>query len=81
MAVKSSLRNGIPVLLAIATNDALAGSAQNIGKLMNTKNIYFVPMSQDDVWKKPTSVIADFDQLIPAAMSSLKKEQLQPFLA
>ena len=51
MAVKSSLRNGIPVLLAIATNDALAGSAQNIGKLMNTKNIYFVPMSQDDVWE------------------------------
>ena len=48
---------------------------------MNTKNIYFVPMSQDDVWKKPTSVIADFDQLIPAAMSALKKEQLQPFLA
>lgn len=43
LAVKSHLRNARPVLLAISTNDALSGSAQNIGKLINTKNIYFVP--------------------------------------
>lgn len=80
MAVKSSLRNGIPVLLAIATNDALSGSAQNIGKLLNTKNIYFVPAAQDDPLKKPNSVIADFTQVIPAMQSALKKEQIQPIL-
>ena len=57
MAVKSHLRNSGPVVLALATNDALSGSAKNIGKLMNYKNIYFVPMKQDDPEKKPTSVI------------------------
>ena len=80
MAVKSSLRNGIPVLLAIATNDALSGSAQNIGKLLNTKNIYFVPAAQDDPMRKPNSVIADFQQVIPAMKAALKKEQIQPIL-
>ena len=80
MAVKSSLRNGIPVLLAIATNDALSGSAQNIGKLLNTKNIYFVPSAQDDPMKKPNTNIADFQQDIPAMKAALKKEQIQPIL-
>ncbi len=81
MAVKSSLRNGIPILLAIASNDALSGSAQNLGKLMNTKNIYFVPLAQDDAHKKPTSMIADFSQLSAAMDAALRKEQLQPILA
>ena len=53
MAVKSNLRIGRPVLLALATNDALAASAQNIGKLLNTKHVYFVPLAQDDPEKKP----------------------------
>ncbi|MDD5952658.1 MAG: dipicolinate synthase subunit B [Oscillospiraceae bacterium] len=78
MAVKSSLRNQIPVLLTMATNDALSGSAQNIGKLMNTRNIYFTPMGQDDCNKKPTSVIADFTQVLPAMEAALYGEQLQP---
>ena len=81
MGAKAHLRNNKPLLIFISTNDGLGMNMKNIGLLLNTKNIYFVPMSQDDVWKKPTSVIADFDQLIPAAMSALKKEQLQPFLA
>ena len=78
MAVKSHLRNGGPVVLALATNDALAGSAKNIGKLMNCKNIYFVPMKQDDPEKKPTSVIADFHYVLPAAIAALEGKQLQP---
>ena len=78
MAVKSSLRNSIPVLLTMATNDALSGSAQNIGRLMNTKNIFFTPMGQDDSEKKPTSVIADFSRLLPAIEAAMKREQLQP---
>ncbi|NLJ31805.1 MAG: dipicolinate synthase subunit B [Clostridiales bacterium] len=78
MAVKSTLRVGRPVLLAPATNDALAASAQNIGKLLNTKNIYFVPMRQDDPVKKPFSVVADFQQVLPAAMAALENRQIRP---
>ena len=52
MAAKSCLRIGLPVVLCPATNDALAASAQNIGRLLNTKNVYFVPMRQDDPAKK-----------------------------
>ena len=78
MAVKSSLRNNIPVLLTMATNDALSGSAQNIGRLMNTKNIFFTPRGQEDSVKKPTSVIADFSRVLPAMEAALRREQLQP---
>ena len=78
MAVKSTLRTGRPVLLVPATNDALAASAQNIGKLLNNKNIYFAPMKQDDPVKKPFSVIADFSQVLPAALAALDGLQLQP---
>lgn len=78
MAVKSNLRTGRPVLLTAATNDALAASAQNIGKLLNTKNIYFVPMKQDDPVKKPSSVVADFSLILPAALAALEGKQLQP---
>lgn len=78
MAVKSHIRNQKPVLLNIATNDALAGSAKNIFALMNYKNYYFVPMGQDDFRKKPTSLMGDFS-LIPAAISeALEYRQLQP---
>ena len=80
MAVKSSLRNQIPVVLTMATNDALSGSAQNIGRLMNTKHLYFTPMGQDDVVKKPTSVIADFTKLQEAIEGALRGEQVQPLL-
>lgn len=78
MAVKSHLRLGGPVLLALASNDALAASAQNLAKLMNAKHIYFVPMRQDDPINKPTSLVADFTQLLPAALRALEEKQLQP---
>lgn len=80
MAVKSSLRIGIPIVLALATNDALAASAQNIGKLLNNKNFYFVPMKQDDFEKKPTSIVADFTMIPTTIESALKKQQIQPIL-
>ena len=78
MAVKSSLRIGLPIVLAPATNDALAASAQNIGRLMNAKNIYFVPMKQDSPEKKPFSVVADFGQILPTALAALEGRQLEP---
>lgn len=80
MAVKSHLRNGRPVLLAIATNDALAGAAENIGKLLARRNIYFVPFGQDDPVKKPTSMIADFTKIPQALDAALEGRQLQPVL-
>lgn len=78
MATKAHLRNNKPVVIAIATNDALSASAKNIGLLLNTKNIYFVPMAQDDPEKKATSVIADFTKIPDAAEAALKGKQLQP---
>lgn len=80
MAVKSHLRNGRPVLIAVSTNDALSASAKNIGLLMNTKNIYFVPFGQDDHEKKPTSLVADFSRIPEAAQAALEGRQIQPLI-
>lgn len=80
MAVKSHIRNARPVVLSIATNDALAGSGKNIAALMNFKNYFFVPMRQDDAEKKPTSLMADFDRTEDALIAALDGKQLQPIL-
>ena len=80
MAAKSHLRNGRPILLAISTNDALAGAAENIGKLLGRKHYYFVPFGQDDAAGKPTSMIADFKQIPEALDAALEGKQLQPML-
>ena len=80
MAVKSHLRNGRPVLIAISTNDALSTAAENIARLMAKKHIYFVPYRQDDFKEKPFSMVADF-ALIPQAMeAALKEVQFQPVI-
>ena len=80
MAAKSHLRNGKPILLAISTNDALAGAAENIGKLLSRKHYYFVPFGQDDPFKKPTSIVADFSKLPDALALALEGKQIQPIL-
>ena len=80
MAAKSHLRNGRPVLITVSTNDALAGAAENIGKLLARKHYYFVPFGQDDPKNKPTSLVADFG-LIPLAIEdALQGRQMQPVL-
>lgn len=78
MAVKSQLRIGAPVLLCIASNDALGASAENIGRLLNRKNVYFVPVSQDDPQNKPNSLVAHFDLIPQSIEKALKGAQLQP---
>lgn len=78
MAAKSHLRNGRPVIIAVSTNDGLGNAAKNIGQLMNYKNIFFVPMRQDDSAKKPNSLIADFTKIPEAVEAALKGKQLQP---
>lgn len=80
MATKAHLRNDRPVVLAIATNDALGASAKNIGILSNTKNFYFVPLSQDDPKGKQNSLVCDFSKIKDTILSALKGEQLQPVL-
>ncbi len=78
MAVKSSLRIGIPVVVCLASNDALGASGQNAARLLNTKNVYFVPMGQDDPVKKPFSLVADFSRLEEAIEGALEGRQVQP---
>lgn len=80
MAAKSHLRNGRPVLIGVSTNDALAGAAENIGKLLSRKHYYFIPFGQDDPEKKPTSMVADFSQTQQALTAALEGRQLQPIL-
>lgn len=80
MAVKSHLRSGKPVVLAIASNDSLSGSAKNIGELFNRRNYYFVPMIQDDIEKKPTSLVAQFEMIPQAIESAFKGIQLRPII-
>lgn len=81
MAVKSTLRVGLPVVICLASNDALAASGQNVLRLMNTKNVYFVPLAQDDPVKKPFSLVADFNRLAESAAAALQGRQLQPVFA
>lgn len=80
MAVKSHLRSGKSVLLAIASNDSLLGSAANIGSLFNRKNYYFVPMLQDDCVKKPASLVAEFSMLPQAIEAAMNGIQLRPII-
>ena len=80
MATKSHLRNNNPIVLAISTNDGLSGSAENIGKLLNRKNYFFVPFKQDNPITKPRSLVADFKYLIPTIENALDKEQIEPIL-
>jgi dipicolinate synthase subunit B len=78
MAVKAHLRNQKPVVICISTNDALGANAGNIGKLLNTKNIYFVPFYQDNFDLKPNSLIGDTNLIIPTILEALQGKQLQP---
>lgn len=80
LAAKATLRNNCPVIIAPSTNDGLSSSAKNIGLLLNTKNIYFVPFGQDDPIGKNNSLVAKWDYLIPAVETALSGEQFQPIL-
>ena len=80
MAAKAHLRNDRPVVIALASNDGLSGSAANLGLLLNRKNYYFVPFGQDDPDRKPCSLIADFSRIGDTVEAALAGRQLQPIL-
>ena len=63
MAAKAMLRQNKPLLIALASNDALSANLKNIAVMRNRKNIYFTEMSMDDKISKPYSLVAHFDKV------------------
>jgi len=80
MAVKGHMRNNKPVVISVSTNDALGFNLENIGKLLNAKNIYFVPFRQDNFAAKPKSMIAHSRLIMPTIQKALAGEQIQPVI-
>lgn len=81
LGAKSHLRNGRSVVVAISTNDGLAASAEAIGHLLNTRNVYFVPFRQDDPTGKPRSLVARMELLPDTVAAALAGAQIQPIIA
>ena len=80
MAAKAHLRNDKPLLISVSTNDALGMNMKNIGLLLNAKNVYFIPFGQDNPKKKPNSMIAHTELLIPSITEALEGRQIQPVI-
>lgn len=80
MAAKSHLRNGFPLVIAPSTNNGLSGNAENLGRLLNRRNYYFVPFRQDNPITKPRSIVFDFESLIKTIEYALDGEQISPIL-
>ena len=80
MAAKAHLRTNKPLVIAISTNDGLGMNLKNIGLLCNSKNIYFVPFGQDNYDKKPNSLVAHMELLLPTLELALEHKQYQPIL-
>ncbi len=77
MAAKAHLRCSRPLVIALASNDVLSANLKNMAQLMARKNIYFVPLSQDDPVGKPYSMVADFSLLEPTLDAALAGKQFQ----
>lgn len=78
MAAKAHLRQDRPLLIALATNDAMSQNLANVGALLSRKGVYFVPLRQDDPTRKPHSLVADFT-LVPSALTAMREgRQLRP---
>ena len=80
MVAKAHMRNNKPVVIGVSSNDALGKNAENLAKLINGKNVYFVPFGQDDYVKKPNSLICDWDKIEQTILEAEKGKQLQPIL-
>lgn len=80
MATKASLRNNIPIVIGVSTNDGLGMNGKNIMNLINTKNIYFIPFGQDDCINKPNSLVAHYDMLVLTIEKALENSQIQPVI-
>ena len=81
MAIKSHIRKNKPGVIGISTNDGLGAAFENIGKVINTKNFYFVPFSQDDPINKPKSLVLDYSYILDTIKEALESRQIQPILS
>ena len=82
MAAKAHLRSDRPLVLALASNDALSANLKNIAAMLTRKHVYFLPMRQDDPERKPHSLVADFSLLSPTLAAALQGKQYRKlFLA
>ena len=81
MAIKSHIRKNKPVVIGISTNDGLGAAFENKGKVINTKNFYFVPFSQDDPVNKPKSLVLDYSYILDTIKEALENRQIQPILS
>jgi len=80
MAIKGHIRNNKPVVLGISTNDGLGANGENILKLLNTKNFYFIPFKQDDPENKPKSLVYDYTKMVDTIEMAFKNKQIQPLI-
>lgn len=80
LAAKAHMRNGKPIIIAVSSNDALAANAENIGKLLNRNNIYFVPFEQDDPTGKPRSLVAVMEKIPQTLKAAIHGNQIQPII-
>lgn len=80
LAIKATLRNQRPIVIAVSTNDGLGINGENIMKLLNMKNVYFVPFGQDNYIEKPNSLVAHYDLLLKTIEEAVKGKQIQPVL-
>ncbi len=80
MAIKGHIRNNKPVVLGISTNDALGTNGENILKLLNTNNFYFIPFKQDDPENKPKSLVYDYTKMVDTMELAFKNKQIQPLI-
>lgn len=77
MAAKAHLRSNRTLVIALASNDALSSNLKNIATMLNRKNVFFVPMEQDDPKGKPHSLVASFELLVPTVEAAIEGRQLQ----
>ncbi len=78
MATKAHLRTDRPLVIALASNDAMSANLKNIGALLTRKSVFFVPMHQDDPCGKPHSLVADFSLLAETVEAAKNGRQLRP---
>ena len=78
MAIKAHLRLDRPLVIALATNDAMSQNLANIATMLARKSVYFVPMLEDSPKGNPHSLVAEFELIPRVVESALKGEQLRP---
>ncbi len=78
MAAKAHLRTNRPLLIALASNDAMSANLANLGLMLGRKSVYFVPLCQDDPVAKPHSLVADFTKIPEAIDAAMEGRQLRP---